>query len=189
MYKPFDHITHERLSLLFEAVEDVLIGEGVCSPSETNEYLTALYIREVGAFMSYASCYLDDEERAIGRNFIHDLTSLASTKRFRKYHRELGTHLATHTTVYFPRYHEMLTKAYLDVLHTVEDLQTVMFDGVIMLAAATLPGLRTDLRREFKRRGLDYDKLLVPDDVLSRRMKAGLHPSKLIGARPSPLIG
>ncbi|WP_101342361.1 hypothetical protein [Cereibacter azotoformans] len=190
MYMPFDHIMHERLSLLFEAVEDMLIEQGVCNPSETNEYLTALYIREVSTFMSGASYYLDAEERVAGWIFIHTLTAHSRTKRFRKYCRELGHHISTHTTVYLPRYHEMLTKAYLEVLHTVKDLRTVALHGTILLAAATLPGLRTDLRREFKRRGLEYDKLIVPDDVLARRMKAGLHPSKLIkGTRPSPLIG
>ena len=100
-------------------------------------------------------------------------TSLASTR--------------SRTPLYFPRYFEFLTKAYIEVLRTVEDLTSVMSDGVILLTAGTLPGLRTDLRREFKRRGLTYDKALVPDDVLEGRMtRDRVRPVQIAGWPATP---
>ena len=178
----FDHIAHERMSLLLEAAEDVLIDEGVCTREDALEYLTALYIAETGKFLGGGSCYLQTEERVAGWLFIQTITSHPKTKKYRKFAIELGRHIATHTPLYFPRYFEVLTKAYIEVLRTVEDLTAVMSDGVILLAAGTLPGLRTDLRREFKRRGLAYDKALVPDDVLEGRMtRDRVRPAQIAG--------
>lgn len=66
----FDHIAHERMSLLLEAAEDVLIDEGICTREDALEYLTALYIAETGKFLGGGSCYLQTEERVAGWLFI-----------------------------------------------------------------------------------------------------------------------
>ena len=82
-----------------------------------------------------------------------------------------------HTNLYFPNFYKLLTISYTTILHSAESLAELRNNGVLMLAAATLPGVRTEMRRELRRRGLPYEHLLVPDDVLSARLGVMAIPS------------
>lgn len=89
-----------------------------------------------------------------------------------------ASQLSTHTHVYFPDYPKLLRLAYLHILANTTDLDAIRRSGVLMLAAATLPGVRTDIRRELRRRGATWDRTLVQDATLERRIgfASGLTP-------------
>lgn len=172
----FNQRAHDLLINLLDIVEEELIRQKLCGPMETNEYLTAFYIKETSGFLRHASVYLPDEGRIAADIFISKLAKQPRTARYMKHATLCGHQLALHTELYFPRFAEMLTKAYVDVLRTCYDLRLVLTDGVILLAAARLPGVQVELRREFRRRGLSYDRLLVCNDLLAYQKRAALAP-------------
>jgi hypothetical protein len=176
MIKMFDQRAHDLLVNLLDVAEEQLIEYGICGPQETNEYLTAFYIEEASCFLRHGLRYLPSEGRIAGDLFIWKLANATNSPKYHKHAKACGKQLAEHTELYFPRYAEMLTKAYIETLQNVEEPNLIMTHGVILLAAATLPGVDVALRREFRRRGLTYDRSLICDDDLATRRRVGLAP-------------
>jgi hypothetical protein len=175
----FNHRAHGFVMNVFDIVEETLIENDLCSPYATNEYLTLLYIEEASCFLRNAQTYIDSEGKIAAEIFFGRLTNHRRASKFKKHSRICGQQISMQPVLYFPRFYEILTKAYVDVLRTSSDLNAAMFSGTVLLAAATLPDVRLELRREFRRRGLRYDRLLVKDDVMATRLKAALLPSGL----------
>ena len=186
-FETFNHRAHGFVMSVFDIAEDVLIENNVCCPHETNEYLTHFYIEEASCFLRHAQIYMQDEGRIAAEIFFAKLTNHRRASKFKKHSRICGQQISMQPVLYFPRFYELLTKAYVDVLRTTDDLKSAMFDGTVLLAAATLPDVRLELRREFRRRGLTYDRLLVADDELAARLRAALLPSDLSKARGASL--
>ena len=187
MIEAFNHRAHWFVMTVFDIAEEALIERKLCKPHETNEYLTTFYIEEVSCFLKYAHTYMHSDGRIAAEIFFGKLTNHRRASKFEKHSRICGQQISMQPVLYFPRYYELLTKAYVDVLRTSDDLNAAMFDGTVLLAASTLPDVRLELRREFRRRGLGYDRLLVDDDVLATRLKAALLPSDLSKARDASL--
>lgn len=182
-FASFDHRAHGFVMNVFDIAEEALIESDLCSPYATNEYLTLLYIEEASCFLQNAQTFIDSEGKIAAEIFFDKLTNHQKTLKFRKHSRICGQQISTQPVLYFPRFYEILTKAYVDVLRTSSNLNSAMFHGTVLLAAATLPDVRLELRREFRRRGLGYDRLLVNDDLLASRMKVALLPSDFSKAR------
>jgi hypothetical protein len=76
-----------------------------------------------------------------------------------------------------------LTQRYTEELHRPDNsvLIGAGFNGILHLAAASLPGVREEVNRELRRRGLDYDAAKVPAAHLERRMRALGSSGRMIG--------
>jgi len=72
--------------------------------------------------------------------------------------------------MYFPNYATLLRLAYLHVLAITTDLETIRRSGLLMLAAASLPGVRTDVRRALRQRGATWDRTIASDEIVSRQI-------------------
>jgi hypothetical protein len=166
----FNEKAHRLLAEMLDEAEDRLLGMDVCEPQEADEYLTALYIRECGAFIEHSAVYLQNEERIAADLFLGKLPRRRTRQWSNRRMRICAVQLSTNTPVYFPKYHTMLRLAYLHVLNQTEDWQALRRSGILMLAAATLPGVRSDIRRELRRRGAAHISLIVPDDELQKRL-------------------
>lgn len=170
-FELFDEKAHELLSDLFDAAEDCLTRQGICGASEADEYLTLEYIKTCGEYIEHAATFLQSEGATASLLFISKLAELSDGGRSAKYVQRCADQLSLHAGLYFPKFRKLLTASYLTVLHSIEDMGELQRSGILMLAAATLPGVRTELRREFRRRGLQYDRTLVPDNVLRLRLE------------------
>ncbi len=174
-----DAITHGRLMELFDMVEDELVGHNVYAQQEVRAYLTLKYIDLTASFLENCIAYLPAEEICAGEGFVLYLCEAAKAAKFKRHRRPMAQQLQAQTAMYFPRYDEMLTKKYQHVLRTTEDVMQLRFSGVIFLAAATLPGVREDIRCELRRKGLSYKVTLVLDKTLEQRMQAALGVPRL----------
>jgi hypothetical protein len=166
----FNENAHRLLADMLDEAEDRLVGMDVCEPQEADEYLTALYIRECGAFLEHGAVYLQNEERIAADLFLAKLPRRRARQWSNRRMRICAVQLSTNTHVYFPKYHMMLRLSYLHVLNQTEDWRALRRSGILMLAAATLPGVRSDIRRELRRRGASHISLIVPDDELQKRL-------------------
>lgn len=162
----FNEKAHRLLSDMLDQTEARLVREGVCEPELASEYLTLRYIAACGEFIEHAAVYLESEERIAADLFLFDLAKGATKARFNRNAKACAIQLSRHTPVYFPNYHKLLRLAYLHILVEAQGLNELRRSGVLLLAAATLPGVRSDIRRELRRRGATHDALLVPDETV-----------------------
>ncbi len=154
--EPFNDKAHAIVSEVLDAAEAWLVRTGKCEPPQTDDYLTMAYIKENGAFLEHAAVYLESEGRIAADLFLWALSNALK---------------GTAKTRYFRNYHAILRQTYLQLLRTLPDVRAIDHNGVLKLAAATLPGVRTDIRRERRRRGADSDRLIVRDDTMNNRIR------------------
>ncbi|MFB0874250.1 MULTISPECIES: hypothetical protein [unclassified Sphingobium] len=175
--QPFNDSLHAIISGALDRTEEKMIGNGVCQAEQADEYLTARYIEACAGILVGGLVYLTNDERIGAEIFLSKLGDAKFNRLSERRKRECAVHLTNHTHVYFPQYHMMLRLACLHVLRTKTGYDYIEHDGVILLAAATLPGVRSDIRRELRRRGASFDRLLVPDDIYKHRMSQRILPS------------
>lgn len=171
----FDRQAHEIIKELLNGCEDALVRNGHCKPEEVEEFLCREYIDQVASVLWGASYFLQSDASAAAEIFLSKLTGkMYSMGKHWRHSRACGNQLSLHTAYYFRRYHDILTQVYVERLHAVDDnvLLGLNHDGVIQLAAASLPDVRDEVRREMRRRGLKYDALIVSDDDRDRRLNA-----------------
>lgn len=153
-----------QLSKMFDDAEQKLVTECNFKPEYCDEYLTMQYIETCASFLEQASAFLEGEGRSASWIFLH---IVAGSNRGLT---DCAEQLTNWTGRYFPRFVELLTVRYLTLLNSTEALESIMRSGLVLLAVGTLPNAVIEVRRELRRRGLSYDRLLIPDDVLSRRL-------------------
>jgi hypothetical protein len=173
--QPFNDALHATISKALDRTEEKMIGNGVCQPEYADEYLTARYIEACAGIIVGGLVYLPNDERIGAEIFLSKLGDPKFNRLSQRRKRECAVHLTNHTHVYFAQYHMMLRLACLHVLRSTTEYEHIEHDGVVLLAAATLPGVRSDIRREFRRRGASFDRLLVPDDVYQQRIEQRNH--------------
>ncbi len=171
-FPPFDNRTHQVLRDALDGAEDHIVRTGKCEPQDATDYLTLLFIDTSSDFLDGGSALFQLEGNIVAEIFLEKVVRAAKIRNNQVLMRKCATQLSLHTHLYFPNYYDLLTIAYLNVLATCEDLQRTIHSGVIKLAAADLPGVIVDIRREFRRRGLSYDCLIVTDSTLAGRHKA-----------------
>lgn len=165
----FDDRLHATLAGLFDRAEEKLVAKGICQADRADEWLTVQYIKETGTVVWGGQTYLPNDE-FIGADIFLSYIADAQFKKLSVRRRQnCARQLATHTQVYFPQYNAILRLTCLHVLHstTGSDFE-VTHNGIVLLAAAKLPGVINDIRRELRRRGSKYDHLLVQNDILEK---------------------
>jgi hypothetical protein len=168
----YDQAAHELLWKWLDDAESKVVRTNTATNVEATDYLTLEYIKECGCFLSYGAAFFENESKMASEIFIERM--LGRSVRLREYRMipRCAALLSLHTERFFPRYIEFLIVAYTTVLRDTEDLGRLLQNGVVVLAAATVPGAQIQLRREFRRRGLDYDRHLVSDETLAKRLRA-----------------
>jgi len=172
----FNDKAHVILQDMLDYAEQRVVRNGICTPDNAVEYLALDYIKTCGDFIEHSAQYLENDERIGADLFLAKLSTGTLKTRYERNKRACAQQLSTNTPLYFPDYHKLLRLALLHVLQSAADAQTVRWSGVVLLAAASLPNARTDIRRELRRRGMDRDVTLVGDATLNER----IGPSRLI---------
>lgn len=174
----FDSRAHEVLRAMFDQVEDTLIRNGICEPNETEDYLCRELIAQL-ATTTFGVCNFNQREAEIGAEiFLSGLRNIYSIpKRTAAFEKACARQLTYHLTYYFRDYHATMTKAFIERLQesTTAELGGYKHAAFFQIAAATIPGVRDQIRREYRFRGLPAP-MLVGDRVLEHRMKASRTP-------------
>jgi hypothetical protein len=186
----FDDMAHEYVRKILNIAEDKLLERQIPNAIEVEEYLCRFYIEEAGGIIQGASWFLQSDATAGAEIFLLKCVG-GFTEKPDPIRRLLtpnrlwacGNQLSFHTATYFPRYRVILTQRYVEELHQPNDrvLVGAGFNGILHLAAASLPGVREEVNRELRRRGLDYDAAKVPAAHLERRMRALGSSGRMIG--------
>jgi len=186
----FNDMAHEYVRKILNIAEDRLLERQITNPIEVEEYLCRFYIEDAGSHIQGATYFLQSDA-TLGAEFFllkcvggfterpHPIRKYLSPTRLRA----CGNQLSFHTTTYFPRYRAILTQRYVEELQQPDDrvLVGAGFNGILHLAAASLPGVREEMNRALRRRGLDYDAAKVPAAHLERRMRALGSSGRMIG--------
>ena len=168
--QPFDDRLHEIITGLLDRTEAKLVSNGTCKAEHAHEYLTTLYIEACAGIIVGGNTYMPNDERIGAEIFLSKLGDAKFNRLSPRRQSACAVHLTNHTHVYFPNFHAMLRLACVHILHSTRGYEEIQKNGVILLASATLPGVRNDVRREFRRRGCDIDRLLVADELYEQRM-------------------
>ncbi|MHA6721520.1 hypothetical protein [Sphingomonas sp. RS2018] len=156
----FDDRAHRVVAELLDAAEGRLIRTGQCSVANVSDYLTLAYIKEAAGLLEYGTVYLEGDGRNAADIFMSKLAFGAVATKYRRNSRRYARHLQQNERIYFPNMPNLLRLAYLNLIQSDHELDRLMRSGLILLAARTLPGVAIDIRREFRRRGLEYDRTL-----------------------------
>lgn len=174
----FDSRAHEVLREMFDQVEDTLIRDGICEPDETEDYLCREFIAQL-ATTTFGVCNFNQREAEIGGEiFLSGLRNIYSLpKHTGAFEKACARQLTYHLTYYFRDYHATMTKAFIERLQesTTAELGGYKHTAFFQIAAATIPGVRDQIRREYRIRGLPAP-MLVGDRVLEDRMKVSRSP-------------
>lgn len=175
-------------------MQDDFEQHGAATFAKLREDDPASYLRIVGSFVPREGATredfsdLSDEEivERIGVDlFLAKLPKGRLKARFERNVRKCASQLSTHTHVYFPDYPKLLRLAYLHLLANTTDLDAIRRSGVLMLASASLPGVRTDIRRKLRRRGATWDRTIVQDATIEQRIGLPRDPMHILAAAPS----
>ncbi|MFE3837529.1 hypothetical protein [Pseudogemmobacter sonorensis] len=177
----FNPVAHEMVRKVIDIAEDRLTSGGICDHRDTEEILCRVYIETVADIIKGASWFMQGEATAGAEYFL--LKCLGSgTDRLHPLMKRMnatrsnacGNQLSFHSHYYFPRFHAILTQRYIEELQQPDDAVLIgaSWNGIFHLAAAKLPGVKEQINRELRRRGLDYDAAIVPTKHLERQMRA-----------------
>lgn len=166
----FNDKAHVIVQDLLDYAEERVVRSGLCTPDYAVEYLALDYIKTCSDFIEHGAQYLETDERIGADLFLAKLPKGRLKSRFERNKRACAVQLSTNTRMYFPEYHKLLRLALLHVLQSAPTAEAVRWSGVVLLAAASLPNVRTDIRRELRRRGMVYDVTLVGDEALAKRI-------------------
>ncbi|NTZ43617.1 hypothetical protein G7A66_11090 [Altererythrobacter sp. SALINAS58] len=166
----FDDKAHAILQDVLDYAEERLTREGSQAPDSATTYLTLEYINASRGLMSHASQYLESDEWAAAAIFLSTLPWGRLKQRLDRNSSACARQLARNTCLYFPNFRLLLRLSLLQVLSSAEGPETIRWNGIVLLAAASLPGVRADIRRELRRRGLAWDVTLVGDLIMEKRI-------------------
>lgn len=177
----FNDMAHELVRKIIDIAEDKLIEFRIEDPVAVEEFLCRAYIEQVASIINGASWFMQSDATNGSEIFLLKCLGAFSDKPhpFRRRLtatklRACGNQLSFQTRAYFRRYPEILTQRYIEELHKPDNevLIGAGHNGIFHLAAASLPGVREQINRELRRRGLPYDAAKVPTMHLARRMRS-----------------
>lgn len=179
----FNQKAHEIIRQMLNKCEDNLIRNNVCQAHEVEEYLCRHYLAQVASILGGASYFLQSDAAIGAEIFLSRLCGMYSMGRFERYTKICGRQLSFHTVLYFRRYPETLTQMYIETMHgaTDEQLRHLNKNGIVQLAAVSLPGVLEEHRRELRRRGIDASNVIAFDGDRARRLGAGKLGGGLLG--------
>lgn len=158
----FNNRAHEVIIGVLDRAEEWMARNGICPAHLAEARLTSEYIDACASIIRGGIVYLAADERIGADIFLSKLGGAKFKRLSTRTQTMCAEQLSQHTHVYFPNYHTLLRFAYLHVLRSDCGPTPFYSHGVVLLAAAKLPGVITDIRRECRRRGLSYDRVLVP---------------------------
>lgn len=169
--EPLDERIEVFLSQVLDRTEARAVRNGRCKPEYADEYLTMRYIEATSNIIFGGAQYMRVDEVHGASIFLSRLGdgtfNRASTKRQSK----CALQLVGHTHVFFPKYHAILKATFRHIIQShCGHAYELAHIGVIILAAATLPGARSEIRRELRRRGIEYDRGLVSDELMIEKL-------------------
>jgi hypothetical protein len=173
--KPFDDRAHLIVAEMIDATEEFALRNGRCVSEYASMYVCIQYIERCAGVLQNAHCYLENDAKLGAVLFLDDIAREVKTpallkRRYRRYDTQCAQHLVDNVQDYFRSFKMLMRKCYLYMLNTCDDARLSRGNGHLMLAAAMLPGVRTDIRRALRERGLgDVEALLVPDWLLPDR--------------------
>jgi hypothetical protein len=186
----FNDMAHEVVRKILNIAEDRLLEGQISDPFEVEEYLCRFFIEEVAGTIQGSSWFTQSDATEGAENFLLKCVGGFTDKPHRM-RRTLtrpklwacGNQLSFYTSYYFPRFHAILTQRYIEELHKPDDAALIGagHNGIFHLAAACLPGVKEEINRELRRRGLTYDAAKVPAAHLARRMRAIESHGRMIG--------
>ncbi|MBB3993767.1 hypothetical protein GGR95_001398 [Sulfitobacter undariae] len=169
----FNQKAHEVIRAMLNKSEDRLISDGTCDPTETEDYLCRHYLAQVASLLGGASYYLPSEAAVGAEIFLSRNCGIYSMGRYARYSKICGKQLSQFTHLYFRRYPETLTQMYIERMQsaTDEEIRHLNKDGLVQLAAANLPGVLEQARREQRRRGSAVSTVIVFNDDREHRLQ------------------
>ncbi len=181
----YDDKAYVLINEMMEYAENWLVRSDVCPAECAAEHLALDYIATVSSVIKYGNQYLEAEETAGADLFLSRIVSAQTKTRFQRNARRCAVHLATDPSRHFPNYAGQLRLALLHVLRTTDDAHALRSNGVTLLASGSLEGVKIDIQRELRRRGLTYEPTLVADATVSRRTKAARASRALTNESPT----
>lgn len=170
--EPLDERIETFLSQVLDRTEARAVRNGRCAPEHADEYLTIRYIEATSSLIRGGAQYMRVDEVIGAEIFLSKLGDGIFNRSSMKRQSKCAIQLVGHTHVFFPNYHAILKATFRHILasHCGKAYDLAAY-GVIMLAAATLPGARSEIRRELRRRGIDYDRTLVSDGLMIEKLR------------------
>ncbi|WP_099185733.1 hypothetical protein [Sphingobium fuliginis] len=169
----FDRSANRILIELLAEAERRMIEHGRCRADDVNQFLTLAYIERCATYHFGAAVYLPTEERLAAESFVAQLIGAGMKVRFGKHVGKCAVQLANHTSFYFPDYETLLEMQFMAFMASKPTLLEMQTSGLLRQAVAALPReLALKLaRREFRRLGLNHDKLLIIEDISIQRIE------------------
>ena len=174
----FNRNAHELVQgIVNDAADRVCDLEG-CELDIAEDMLCRSYIAVSAGAMDNSSWFLQGEAESGAEiwllNICGDLLKEPGQKRRISTGarlRSCGRQLSFYTAMYFPRYPDVLTQMFKERLHSadLEKMKHINLDGVLKLAAADLPNVDEEIRRQARRLHMTCSGNIVPQTHLARR--------------------
>lgn len=174
-----DEKAYSIVGSVIDYAEERLVTTGICSRENAARYLALDYIAICSSAIEHGTQYLESDERIGADLFLAKLPTGTLKAQYHRNHKRCAAHLAAQPWLHFADYKPILRIEFLNTLRAIGDVRELRFSGVALLACGTFDDAPTDLRRELRRRGMDYDITLVGDATIARRV--GQDAAKLIG--------
>ncbi len=171
-----DERAYSIVGNVVDYAEERLVRTGVCSRENAARYLALDYIATCSSAIEHGTQYLESDERIGADLFLAKLPTGTLKAQYHRNRKRCAAHLAAKPPLHFVDYKPILRIAFLNAIRTIGDVRELRFSGVALLACGTFEDAPTDLRREFRRRGLSYDPTLIEVATSARRIgrEAGL---------------
>ena len=169
----FDPVANRVLVELLSETERRAVTNRRCRADDVNQWLTLAYIERCGEYHFGASVYLPNEERLAAESFIGQCIGRGMA-RFKAHVGKCAVQLANHTSFYFPDYLTLLEMRFMAFMASKPTLVEIQMSGLVRQAVGTLHRdmALNVVRREWRRLGMDEDKLFIPEDVYHQRVSA-----------------
>jgi len=182
---PFDEASYATIVGMIDAAEDWLVESGKCRENEAHAWLTRDYLKCAAGIINGATCYVTIDEKLAASIFLSSLPGAKLALRSTRRADACAKMLFEQRHMFFPDYGTLL-RYFFDLEMKRTFPTSLRMNGLILLAAATLPGARAQIRRENRRRD-GFEGLLVTNDDMKRRMiPASDLDSRLFFANQSP---
>lgn len=170
--EPFNNQADAWLSDMLDRAEDKMVREGQCPADQASEVLMLQYIVAVAGIIRGGTQYLLNDEIIGAGIFLNGLRDARYLRWSGKRQRMCELQMAGHTHVYFPNYHTVLQATFRHVLQsTCGHGIDVTHSGILLLASTTLPGARSEIRRELRCRNIDFDLTMVGDELMNDKQR------------------
>jgi len=168
----FDPVANRVLVELLSETERRAVANRRCHSGDVNQMLTLAYIETCCGYHYGASVYLPSEELQAANSFVMQCIGRGMA-RFKPHVGRCAVQLANHTPFYFPDYLTLLEMQFMKFMASKPTLLQIQMSGLVRQAVGTLHRdmALNVVRREWRRLGMDDDKLFIPEDIYEQRVQ------------------